>query len=376
MKYYSVVLSVLLLPLLLLNLVVTLHAQAAGGGHPLFLDNFADPSSSSKNWEQTTNGGTLLFAKGSVFLKGVGGGYPVIKTRQDPFPVSGEWTASFGYRFTSIGHYGNDLSCQGPNGEIIADVHQDVNGQLVQVNDNLSSTKPDTDWHVVAFVMTDNHIAAYLDGKLTGEHQISLRPTKLAVGGGSIPNPWDWNDLEIRFMRVDAGKNVLNKAALSLNGMSDTDPSVSSAPSMNNIATTKVPVPRQAGDVKYKIANLGAFPIALHTNWFLDIEITNDTNATITAVGTQLDLLFNDSTKLPLIIYDPDKSYIEGTFFITHAPSLDTEDIKAHSKKVFHAYFFDSALISPNYYGQAHQAGSVIVTADGKQTATLPVNGF
>jgi len=55
------------------------HAQSLTNSQLSFVDNFSDSSASSKQWDQTTNGGTLLFSKGSVFLKGVGGGFPVIK---------------------------------------------------------------------------------------------------------------------------------------------------------------------------------------------------------------------------------------------------------------------------------------------------------
>ncbi len=193
------------------------QAQNSTNSQLAFVDNFADPSTSSKQWDQTTNGGTLLFAKGSVFLKGVGGGCPVIKTHQNPFPVSSDWTASFGYRYTSIGNYGVDLSCVGPNGEKIADVHQDVNAQLVQVTDNLSWTKANIDWHVVCFVMTGSRIAVYLDGNLIGDRPVSVRPTSISIGGWLMTNSWDWNDLQVAFVSVSAGKHVLDNSALHLN---------------------------------------------------------------------------------------------------------------------------------------------------------------
>ena len=144
----------------------------------------------------------------------------VIKTHQNPFPVSGDWTASFGYRYTSVGNYGVDLTCLGPNGEKIADVHQDVNAQLVQVTDNLSWTKANTDWHVVSFVMTGNRIAVYLDGNLTGDRPAGIRPTSISIGGWLMSNPWDWNDLQVAFVSVSAGKHVLDKSALHLDPQS------------------------------------------------------------------------------------------------------------------------------------------------------------
>ena len=194
-------------------------AQNAAGStaQSYFSETFADPSVSSPRWDQTTNGGTLLFANGSVFLKGYGGGYPVIKTRQSPFPASGDFTLSFGYRFTSIGNYGTGLNCVGANGHIVADLHQDVNGQLLQVDDNISWQHPDTEWHVVSFVMTGNRISVYLDGNHVGDHAANARPTGITIGGGAMSNPWDWNDLQIAFIRVDPGRQVFDKSALHLN---------------------------------------------------------------------------------------------------------------------------------------------------------------
>lgn len=192
------------------------HAQSITNGQQTFVDNFIDTLTSSKQWDQTTNGGTLLFAKGSVFMKGVGGGFPTIKTRQNPFPVSGDWTASFGYRYTSIGHFGTELICQGPDGEAIADVHQDILGQLLQVKDNVSWKKADTEWHMVSFVWTDNHLSVYLDGELMGERSVSVRPTRISLGGILLPYSGDWDDLQVAFVSVTAGKHVLDKSALHL----------------------------------------------------------------------------------------------------------------------------------------------------------------
>ena len=202
-----------------------------------FSETFADPSASSSRWDQVTNGGTLLFSNGRVFLKGIGSGYPVIKTRQNPFPASGDFTFSFGYRFTSIGNYGTGLNCVGANGHIVADLHQDVNGQLLQVDDNISWQHPDTEWHVASFVMTGNRMSVYLDGSHAGDHDASTRPTGITIGGGTMSNPWDWNDLQIAFIRVDPGKQVFDKSALHLNDMPGA------------IAKTFPPLPHQISNV-------------------------------------------------------------------------------------------------------------------------------
>lgn len=177
---------------------------ASGLSKPLFLEDFSDPAKSAQNWDQTTNGGTLLFSKGSVVLKGVGGGYPVIETKQNPFPLTGDWTAVFRYRYTSIGNYGTELTCGREQGEFLARVHQDVNGQLIQVDGkNLLITSPNTNPYAVAFVKNGEMLTVYLDGLKIGSDQAGANPSFISIGGGTETNPWDWNDLEVDFVGVE-----------------------------------------------------------------------------------------------------------------------------------------------------------------------------
>jgi len=169
-----------------------------------FADNFSDPAKSAQNWDQTTNGGTLLFSKGSVVLKGVGGGYPVIKTKRNPFPLTGDWIATFTYRYTSIGNYGTELTCGRDRGNFLVRVHQDVNGQLVQLDGkDLPTTAPNTNQHIVTFVKIGVTLTVYLDGLKIGSDQAGTNPSFISIGGGSEKNPWDWNDVEVSFVGVE-----------------------------------------------------------------------------------------------------------------------------------------------------------------------------
>ena len=357
---------------------------------PLFLEDFASADAAAGRWEEVTNGGSLSVSEHRLILTGNGGkGFPVLTTRRTPFPQSGDWTVSFGYRFARVGNYGTDLRCDRADGGALILIHQDVNGQVIALGGrSLAHMPPNLAWHVVSVTRTGPRVTAFVDGKEVGSDDMGAPPTAIRLGGNLQTSPWDWSDLQVQFVRVDAGLHPLSLASLRPTGDTPAAVPVSSAPgfpaslpisptpAVGDPARRKAPVPAPSGDVRYKIVTLGAFPIALHTNWLLDLEITNDTGATVSAVGFQLDLLFGDSSKLPLTIYDPDKSTAAGTFLHVQIPALAGYDIKAHSKKVFHAYFFDSALISPNYYGLAHRAEGLIITDEGRRVAVLPVYGF
>jgi len=77
-----------------------------------------------------------------------------------------------------------------------------------------------------------------------------------------------------------------------------------------------------------------------------------------------------------MTLYDPDKSYPVGMFLHVSPPAIGSYQIAAHTKKLFHAYFFDSDMISDNYRGQAHRPDGLIVIAGSKQVAILPTPGF
>lgn len=192
----------------------SVHAQQASLSTP-FSEDFSDPMKSSNRWDQTTNGGSLTFADRSVLLKGVGGGYPVIKLKSNPFPSTGGFTVSFGYRYISVGNYGVSITCGSSSGSAFVCIHQDMHGQLIQADSkNLFGMSPNTDWHVVSFVKAGSLLTAFLDGKQVGSAPAGVLPSFIQIGGGSMSNPWDWNDLELKLIRVDVGKIVLGKTAL------------------------------------------------------------------------------------------------------------------------------------------------------------------
>lgn len=369
-----------------------------------FLEEFSKADTVASRWEEVTNGGSLIVSDHRLALTGNGGkGFPVLTTRTSPFPSLGDWTVSFSYRYTSIGHYGTDLFCSRTSGPELVAVHQDVNNQVIAINGKpISSTPSNTEWHVVSVVKSGLRVTAFLDGKEVGGDAMGVPPASVRLGGCLVDNPWDWNDLEVQFVRVDVGQHPLG-----LNALLDLDalhlakaaaPATLTVPGKSNSVSDKASASNQASasdkvtttviledtnledakpeDVKYKIVNLGGFPAALHTNWFLELEVTNNSGATVSATGMQVEILFGDASKLPLTLYDPEKSSQAGLFLNVISPAIESYTIKAHTKKVFHAYFFDSDLISTNYRGQAHRPDGLIVTAGSKRVAILPVLGF
>lgn len=189
-----------------------------------------------------------------------------------------------------------------------------------------------TEWHVVSVVKVGPRVTAFLNGKEVGGDDMGVPPAFVRLGGCLVDNPWDWNDLEVRFVRVDVGQYPLGLDALQL--AKAATPAALAVLGKNNIVSDKASASDKAAitvtledakpeDVKYKIANLGRFPVALHTNWFLELEVTNGSSATVSADDMQVELLFGDFSKLPLTLYDPEKSYQAGLFLHMIAPAYD-----------------------------------------------------
>jgi Flp pilus assembly protein TadG len=43
---------------------------------------------------------------------------------------------------------------------------------------------------------------------------MDLVPTAITIGGGNEQNPWDWNNIDVRFVKVESGTVIYDKAAL------------------------------------------------------------------------------------------------------------------------------------------------------------------
>ena len=181
---------------------------------PYFTENFINPKF-IEHWNGSNNGGSVTIGEKGLKLEGNGKGYPVLASQSNPFPSNGNWTASFGYHYSSVGNYGTEIRCNRSNGDAVLLVHQDVHGQFLTLNSKtVWRSSPDTQWHVISLVENDNQITAYMDGGQVGKDVAGNRPVSFRIGGGLLDNPWDWSNLEIAFMKVNVGVHPLNLSAL------------------------------------------------------------------------------------------------------------------------------------------------------------------
>jgi len=181
-----------------------------------FNEAFLSHDDFESRWKITDNGGSTTIGGGFLSLTGNRAGYPVCETVGNPFPVTGEWTASFGYRYTTVGNYGTEIKVLGANREAIALVHQDVNGQYITVGSHqVWHIEANTHWHVVSFVQTNQKIHIFVDNATeVGNAGLNTAPCSICIGGGMMTNPWDWNNLALRFVRVNPGTQPLQLPAL------------------------------------------------------------------------------------------------------------------------------------------------------------------
>lgn len=181
---------------------------------PFFTENFITPQFIER-WNGSNNGGSVTIGDDGLKLEGAGKGYPVLTSQSSPFPKSGNWTASFGYHYSSVGNYGTEIRCDRSDGNAVLLVHQDVHGQFLTLNNKtIWQSSPGTQWHVISLVKKDSQFVAYVDGIQISKDTASGLPVSFHIGGGLLDKPWDWNNLEISFVKVNVGEHPLNQTAL------------------------------------------------------------------------------------------------------------------------------------------------------------------
>jgi len=215
---------------------------------PFFSENFINPKFID-HWNGSNNGGSVTIGEKGLKLAGNGKGYPILTSQGNPFPTIGNWTASFGYHYSSIGNYGTEIRCNRSNGDAVLLVHQDVHGQFLTLNNKtVWQSPPSAQWHVVSLVEKDNQFAAYMDGSQVGKDIADNRPVSFHIGGGLFDNPWDWNNLEIAFLKVNIGVHPLDISALNehanpLQPLTHNTLSVASVPESAPVPLPVTPVP-------------------------------------------------------------------------------------------------------------------------------------
>jgi hypothetical protein len=94
-----------------------LAAPSMCPAHPLkvlFRDDFTDSQAFSSRWLETLNGGNVEFTNSGLSIKRSSNGLPLIQSKNNPFPTY-DWSISFGYRFSQIGHYGSSIGAARPD---------------------------------------------------------------------------------------------------------------------------------------------------------------------------------------------------------------------------------------------------------------------
>jgi len=165
-------------------------------------------------WKTTDNTGNIVLTPSVVSLRSSRYGCPEIQTLTNPFPAD-NWSVSFGFRYATTGNYGTNIGCTGKDGNLLFCVHQDVSGQFFKLgNKELERSAPNNDWHVLNVTKSGNQYTALWDGKEIGTNTSSTAPTSITIGGGSEANPWDWNDIDIRFVKVEGDRVFYDTTSL------------------------------------------------------------------------------------------------------------------------------------------------------------------
>ncbi len=142
----------------------------------LFNDDFNKGILNTNKWEFfSTNGGTYNFSNGFIVIPG-GSTMFYIRTKNNPFPITGSFVVKFGIQYTSVDESGDGVALgyeqqngYDPNNVPIA-LWQGSNFGLQVVRYGLTvaviGKNPDLDYHVVLIKYDGDKYYLYLDNKL------------------------------------------------------------------------------------------------------------------------------------------------------------------------------------------------------------------
>lgn len=176
----------------------------------LFQEDYGHSDTLAKQWSWSENAGKVNCQNDSLELTAKGHSFPVIQTLNDPFPSTGDWTVSIGYRFTSVTVCGTDLKIARLDGSglpNLALLHEDNNGQFLNVDGvgQVWHLPANTDWHILTMVKQNNQIQTIMDGKAVAVVTSSIAPVGFRFGDTRTVG-WDadWTSQQIRFVEVTA----------------------------------------------------------------------------------------------------------------------------------------------------------------------------
>jgi len=181
----------------------------------LFQDDFSHPDSMAQRWSWSTNDGALIYQNHCLELSAKGYRFPVIQTVNDPFPATGDWTVSIGYKYTGETVCGTDLKIarlDGSNLPDLAFVHEDNNGQFLSIDGagQVWRQSPNQNWHVLTLCKQGSRIKTIMDGSVVAQSDAGVAPVGLRFGNsGSVT--WDatWTSQQIGFVQVAAPREAV-----------------------------------------------------------------------------------------------------------------------------------------------------------------------
>jgi len=185
-----------------------------------FVDNFQDPNESSGNWIVNENGGSVRFQKGAISLKDdppgfdLGlqmqgrhydqSGFPLVKLRQNPFPLTGNWTLRFSLAFNKAGCFNPDgVSILRSDGGSLLVIGQDNTGEYAFLNGKgVWRAGENSSTHRIVLTKQTNQVMLSIDGTFIGTDIIGLPPTNVQLGGSLKHGSQGWNNFDLQSISV------------------------------------------------------------------------------------------------------------------------------------------------------------------------------
>ena len=180
----------------------------------LFQEDFSHPDSMAQRWSWSINNGTLIYQNHCLELSAKGYHFPVIQTLNDPFPATGDWTVSIGYKYTGDTVCGTELKIarlDGSNLPDLACIHEDNNGQFLSIDEagQVWRQSPNQDWHVLTLSKQGSRIKTIMDGKAVADTDSGASPVGFRFGNLASVG-WDatWTSQQIQFVEVTAPRRA------------------------------------------------------------------------------------------------------------------------------------------------------------------------
>ena len=175
----------------------------------VFHDDFDGPGIDSTRWNLDPGGGSVIVSEGRATLAApCGTQFPYLTSKDNPFPLSGDFLIRVGFRYPDVQWGGNGFgydyvqrgfgvwqdACCGPLRVAIGDNYPIYPPGLAS---------PDTSYHVYEWRCLSGTYYLYLDGNLIGSNESQFRPTKIFFG--HPPTSYcPWTTQEIDFVDIEA----------------------------------------------------------------------------------------------------------------------------------------------------------------------------